>query len=164
MTDEEVRLVDQLTGADTRWHRRTITRHWHDDPTPPPWMSEEGCADAPDVADDGDDGIRIGFHIQLITPADDAANQLSIRGILEAANVRYEGAFDFEARFHIAKGFEPSIEQNLDYLKDFGLDFVFGYLFAALGDAVRSVGLPAPVFPPTELERVKHQILQKESQ
>lgn len=140
-------LADRLVGGSTRWHRRSILRRWPDDPGDP-WTSDSGF-----TTGGHDDGMRAAFRIQRIDTDDHAI--LSVRGVIVADDEKFLAELDFDARFHIPVDLPPTEEEIDEFIDDYGLVNVWGHLVAGLTDAVRSVGLAAPVIPPSQFDHVK---------
>ncbi|MFE2994834.1 hypothetical protein ACFXG4_07465 [Nocardia sp. NPDC059246] len=81
---------------------------------------------------------------------------LDIRGRLALRNDSIDATFEVVTRFIFANDQEmPEIEEVREFLRDYGIDYTFGYIRAALADDLRVFGLQAGVLPVTALDEVR---------
>ncbi|MEP9391188.1 hypothetical protein ABLE92_07710 [Gordonia sp. VNQ95] len=139
-------LQDRVTGANIRWHCRSVIRRWADDNTPAPFGTEFIVVTA---EDDQPDGVSVALSVKTSDKGDGRDHPtVRVRGAVQVVDDQMVSLQDCEVRFHLGNDSSAPAEHELrDMLTGWGAEYLFGYLRGAVADSARSVGLAAPVLP-----------------
>ncbi|MCX4095303.1 hypothetical protein [Nocardia sp. alder85J] len=75
---------------------------------------------------------------------------------LEIRNSLFDADFEVSSRFFFENDTElPEKEEAAQFVNEYGLEYAFGYIRAALADDLRIFGFPAGIMPVTALDTAK---------
>lgn len=133
-------LAKRATSGDVIWMRRSLER-----------IENRGDSGA------AEDRFAAGLSPQLDREGGpDGAPLLDVRVRLELRNAMLEANFEVIARFVFGDDLElPEDDEVREFLRDYGVDYAFGFVRAALADDLRVFGLPPGILPATALDEVK---------
>ncbi|MEV6333477.1 hypothetical protein AB0M12_02060 [Nocardia vinacea] len=137
-------LAERTTGGDLFWYQRSIRRNDND-------QSE------------GDDEVGDVHVLKIFTTVErhkrTKTPRLEARVTVDVRNRRIELSYDVASRFYFGGDTElPSDAEVAEFMTDYGLDYTFGFVRAALVSDTRLFGLPPLMFPVLTLEEAKGHI------
>ncbi|MFR9767072.1 hypothetical protein [Nocardia sp. SC052] len=136
MTD----LVNRITAGDVIWIRRYVQRAENFDAS----HLESGNFEA---------GIA---PVMSRDPKAGNAPVLDLRAKVDLENAAVEASFEVMVRFVFGGEAEaPGDEETMQFLREYGLDYAFGFVRAALVDDFRAFGFPPAIMPVDALDAAK---------
>lgn len=132
-------LVERITTGDVFWLRRSVAR-----------VAPREAHTEPDSFE-----ANLGAAVRR-DPRAKNAPVLDVRARIDLETAAMEASFEVLARFVFGNDEKmPSDEEAHPFLRDYGLDYAFGYVRAALVDEMRIFGFPAGIVPVDALDEPK---------
>ncbi|MGS2805349.1 hypothetical protein [Nocardia sp. MW-W600-9] len=133
-------LADRVTGINVMWLRRSVVR-----------------VDPRKVEPDKADNFEASFAPAITRQAKfDNAPAVELRALISVETRRYEAVFEAQAVFILGgDSAAPPDQEASEFLRDYGFDYLFGYLRTALADDLRTFGFPPGFMPIGGLDKVK---------
>lgn len=133
-------LAKRATNGDVIWMHRSVER-------------VESSGDGVSV----DDKFAAGVHpVVTRDPKANNAPILDVQVRLELRSAAVDATFDIIARFVFGDDVdEPEDAEVQEFLRDYGIDYAFGFIRTALADDMRIFGFPPAILPVTALDEAK---------
>ncbi|RPA65743.1 hypothetical protein EF294_03115 [Gordonia oryzae] len=130
-------LIESAAGAGLRWFKRSIERRYGDERDQ--W--------------DEDARLQIGFglsHHQVLDAPDDgdsASYHIELRVELELADQDITAELSCAVQFRFVDVSAPGRKEIEEFLRDHALEYVLGFVRAAVADQTRLIGMPTAMLP-----------------